>query len=431
MEYRLALFFLFLYYIRPQDWVAGWSGFNIIKPLMLAWLAALFTSRSRSPLPGLLRTPHDWCILAYYAYVVWNAPDTRAALMGFLPLAVFYALTVQSLTSWERIAGYLKAWNVMLLGVAALAVGSLYDLDLTGAQDMTTKNAGRLAIGTWLHNNPNSLAHTVIAAIPLSYLAWFWKGGAGGRLIAFPIAASLACMCAYHASSKGAYLVTGGLIVLLFVIGRPIGVKLFSLAVASTVGLSAFSFLPRMTDLAHLSTNEGVQGRLMAWEQAKTVFDASATGVGWKQFIPWVTWEGETFVKATHSSYVQIAADLGLYGLFLYVAGLWLALRGLAFAAPHFTMDVRNREFSRRAALILMIAYTVSSWMINREYHTEYFLMIAVAGALHRLCLTDPAATAAEDAPRPWLFPDWRDFAATAGLTWVIVEMWEYILTSL
>lgn len=101
MEYRLALFFLLLYYIRPQDWMAGWAGFNVVKPLMLAWLVAWFTSRERSPMPGLLRTPHDWVILTYYAYVVWNAPDTKAALMGFLPLVVFYALTVQSLSSWS------------------------------------------------------------------------------------------------------------------------------------------------------------------------------------------------------------------------------------------------------------------------------------------------------------------------------------------
>jgi O-antigen ligase len=431
MEYRLALFFLFLYYIRPQDWVAGWSGFNIIKPLMLAWLAALFTSRSRSPLPGLLRTPHDWCILAYYGYVVWNAPDTRAALTGFLPLAVFYALTVQSLVSWERVAGYLKMWNLMLLGVATLAVGSLYGIDLTGAQDMTTKNAGRLAIGTWLHNNPNSLAHTVIVALPLSYLAWFWKGGGAGRLLAFPAGATLACLCAYHASSKGAYLVAGGLVVLIFVIGRPLGVKLLAVAVAGTVGLSALSFLPRMSGMANLSSNEGVQGRLMAWELAKTVFDTSPTGVGWKQFVPWVSWEGETFVKATHSSYVQIGADLGQYGLFLYIAGLWLALRGLTFTAPRFTTGERGREFSRRAALILVLAYVVSNWMINREYHTEYFLMIAVAGALHRLCLTDPATAATPEAPRPWLHPDWRDFAVAGGLTWAVAEAWSYMLVSL
>ena len=432
MEYRLALFFLFLYYIRPQDWVAGWSGFNIIKPLMLAWLAALFTSRTRSPLPGLMRTPHDWCILAYYGYVVWNAPDTRAALMGFLPLAVFYALTVQSLSNWERVTGYLKMWNLMLLAVAALAVASLYGLDLTGAQDITVKNTGRLAIGTWLHNNPNSLAHTVIVAIPLSYLAWFWGGGAIGRLLAFPAAAALAILCAYHASSKGAYLVAGGLITMIFVIGRPLGIKLLVLAAAGTAGISTLSFLPRMSTMSNLSSDEGVQGRLLSWEVAKTAFESSATGVGWKQFTPFISWESESFVKATHSSYVQIGADLGLYGLFLYVAGLWLTLRGLAFKAPLFTSSIRTREFSRRTTIILVLAYSMSSWMINREYHTEYFLMIAVAGAIHRLCIIEAAdVPTSEVTTHTWIHPDKWDVAVSAILTWTVVEVWDYILLNL
>ncbi|HCN30294.1 MAG TPA: hypothetical protein DIT64_16445 [Verrucomicrobiales bacterium] len=463
MEFRFALFFLFLYYIRPQDWVAGWAGFNIIKPLMVVWIAALYTTRNRPVVPGLLRTPHDWMVLLYYAYVVWNAPDTKAAFMGFMPLAVFYALTVQSLVSWERVLGYLKAWNFMLLGVAAMAVGSLYGLDLTGAVDVTARNAGRLSIGTWLHNNPNSLAHTVIVAIPLSYLLYFYKGSAMGRLVIFPLCAALAAECAFHASSKGSFLVAGGLVVLIFVIGRPLGIKILALSAAATMGVSALSFLPRMSGMSSLSSNEGVQGRLMAWEMAKTVLDSSNTGVGWKQFVAWVSWEGETFVKATHSSYVQIGADLGVYGLFIYLTALWTAQRSL-LATHRFTRHDRTREQCRRAGIVLVSAYAVSNWMINREYHSEYFLMIAVAAAIHRLCIyesrqesqPEPSRVAAmpvnrrsnparkqhvsrqeeepswEDSP-PSLKsgPDWKDAVAGVALTWCVVEIWDYVLTSL
>lgn len=433
MEYRFALFFLFLYYIRPQDWMAGWAGVNVIKPLMLVWTTALFVRRTPSALPGLLRTPHDWVMLAYYVYVVWTAPDSRAALMGFLPLVVFYALTVQSLNTWERVAGYLKMWNWMLLTVAAIAVASLYGLDLTGARDVTSRNAGRLAIGTWLHNNPNSLAHTIVVALPLSYLAWFWRGGAAGRLVLFPASAALIWSCAYHTSSRGAYLVAGGLVVLLFFIGRPFMVKMIALATAGTVGISALSYLPRMSDMSNLGNDEGVMGRLMAWEMARTTLDSHATGLGWKQFVAWISWEGETFSKSTHSSYVQIGADLGLYGLFLFVAGLWVAHRSLALRAPHYTGSDRDREFSRRAALVLVVAYAVSNWMINREYHTEYFLLIAVAAAIHRLGASETTAPQESEVKTQsrWSFPDWRDGMASALLTWTVLYIWDYVLVNL
>lgn len=466
MDLRLALLFLFLYFIRPQDWVQALIGANVVRPLMLAWMGVLFTRRERSPLPGLLRTPHDWLLLIYFLYVVWNAPDSQATFNGFFPLLVFYALTVQSLTDWNKVLKYLKMWNWMLLCVSAMAVGSLYGVDLTGAVDMTIQNAGRLAIGTWLCNNPNSLAHTVIVAIPASYCLFFWKGSASGRLIIFPLCALLAGTCAYYTESKGSYLVAGGLLVMVFVIGRPLGVKALVLAAAATMGVSALSFLPRMEQIGNLRADEGVQGRLMAWEMAKTALEKSATGEGWRQFVAMITWEGETFPKATHSSYVQVGADLGKYGLFLYVGGLWCAMHTL-LSVHRLTRDDELHERCRRLAMILVIAYSVSSWMINREYHTEYFLIIAVSAAIHRLCLAENDTPAeyvkndegdslpqlslssqlqhgqviprlvvheADEETEPTHF--WNklgliDLAVSAALTWSVIEIWDYILTNL
>ena len=387
MEFRVAVFFLYLYYLRPQDWVEPLIGVNIIRPIILVWLVALTTSRQRSELPGLLRTPHDWVIVAYYAYIVWNAPDSQAAFKGFLPMAAFYALTVHSLTTWDRLLAYMKAWNLALLGVAGVAVTSLYGMDLTGAVDVTAANAGRLSIGTWLHNNPNSLAHTVVAVLGLGYMLYFWKGSATGRLVVYPLSALLAIWCAYHTQSKGAYLVAGGLVSLIFVIGRPFAVKALAVAMAMTLGISALSFLPRMSQMSDLRANEGVMGRLLAWEMARTSSRDFPTGVGWKQFEAWVTWEDQTFLKATHSSYVQIGADLGTYGMFLFLGGLWVAARSLVSAAQ-LTRFSDEQERVRRAGLILIAAYAASSWMINREYHTEYFLIVAVAAAAHRLTIS-------------------------------------------
>jgi len=169
--------------------------------------------RSRSPIAGIFRTPHDWALLVYYVYVVWNAPDFNGALKGFLPYVVFYALTVRSLNNWERVLGYLKSWNLALMGVAALAVASLFKVDFTGAADVTARFDGRLSLGTWLHDNPNALAHSVIVVLPLSYVLYFWKKGVFQRFLIFPACATLACYCVYETKSKGAFLV-GGIILI-------------------------------------------------------------------------------------------------------------------------------------------------------------------------------------------------------------------------
>lgn len=462
MEYRTALFFLFLYYIRPQDWIPALIGFNIIRPMILLWIISFATSRRRSATPGILKTPHDWAMLAYYLYVSWNSADFSGTLKAFLPYVVFYAFTVHSLTSWERVLGYIKGWNFMLMGVAAMAIGSLFGVDLTNAADVTMYYEGRLSLGTWMHNNPNALAHSVIVVMPLSYVLYFWKKGVIGRLIVFPACTALACFCVYETQSKGAFLVGGVLFVLIFVVGRPKSIQILALAMAATLGVSALSFLPRMEQMSNLKADEGVQGRLMVWELARNVTKTKSEGDGWKQFVGHIVWQGQWETKATHSSYVQVGGDLGINGLFCYLLPLWLAIRSLLVGAK-MTRDDPDKERCRRAIMILVIAYLISGWMINREYHTEYFLLVAAAAAIHRLNLANelgivadteedlenaslapsqpqtdalalppqPLEEIAEGGKRLWNRITLVDVAAGAAMTQAVLFTWDYVLENL
>lgn len=383
MEFFFAIFFLLFYYIRPQDWMPGLAGASLVKPIVGLWLLSLMVARSRdSPLPGFLRTPHDWVIVSYLAYIVFFGDG---AIMGVLPLLAFYALSVQSLNSWDRVHKYLKFWNGALIAITLIAILSTVGFDLTGAQDNFFTQQGRLAINTWLHNNPNALAHSVVVVIPLSYILFFWKNSLSNRFLVFPLLAGSVFYCAWLTQSKGAYLVGGAALTWGLIVGRPKWIQLIAISLAALGGVSALSFLPRMADMNNLRADQGVQGRLLAWEMARTAERNNPTGIGWKQFIAEFPWqEGNRMVwvrKATHSSYVQIGADLGRYGLFLYLAGIWCALHTLLALKTNDPLQER----CRRALMVLLLANVMSGWMINRQYHTEYFLLIATAAAIHRL----------------------------------------------
>ena len=460
MEFFVAILFLLFYYLRPQDWVAGLAGANLIQPIIGLWLLVLVASRSRpSPLSGVFRTPHDWIMFAYLGYIVLFA---GGSVMEVLPLLSFYVLTVQSITSWPRLFSYLKYWNGALAAIAGIAVASTVGLDLTGAQDLYNTRLGRLGIGTWLHSNPNALAHSVVVVIPLSYVLFFWRGSASNRFVLFPALSGLAFYCAWLTQSKGAFLVGGALVVLIFVVGRPKLVQIFVIAAALLVGISALSFLPRMGEMNNLRADEGVQGRLLAWEMARTASKQNETGVGWKEFIAYIPWkEGRQHMivkKATHSSYVQVAADLGKYGLFLYLAGIWVAIHTLLALKSKNTLEER----CRRALMMIVLAYVLSGWMINRQYHTEYFLLIAVTAAMHRIKKGDElelnsaenqdidlatespgqaggttaAFTKAKSLITDYFKPLWNQFgvidlACCTFLTWFTFWMWDYILKNI
>lgn len=446
MEFFFAIFFLLFYYIRPQDWVVGLEGANLIQPIVGIWIIALFVGRSRpSPFPGFLRTPHDWVMIAYLGYIlVWG----DGALMSVLPYLAFYALTLHSVNTWDRLFRYLLFWNGALILVSAIAVASTMGLDLTGAQDNRFTQLGRLAIGTWLHNNPNALCHAIVMAIPLCYILYFWRGSLFNRAVVFPGLAGIAFYCAWLTQSKGGYLVGAGTLLIALLIGRPRWVQSLLVSFAVVGGVSALSFLPRMGEMGDLRSDEGVQGRLIAWDMARTAERSNQTGVGWKTFVARIPWEErkgqiEIVEKATHSSYVQVGADLGRYGLFLYLAGIWCSLHTLF--SMKFTDTLRER--CRRALLLIVVANIISGWMINRQYHTEYFLMIAAVAAMHRLKKSEEVpgissssspeletVTPGLEAPQSLpIKPLWNrfgvvDFTCCAAMTWMTFITWDYLM---
>jgi hypothetical protein len=412
MEFFFAIVFLLVYYLRPQDWVPGMAGMEMVRPIVALWLASIILGRTRSsPLAGFMRTPHDVILIAYLAYIVFFG---GASVMEVIPMLAFYALTVQSVNTWPRLLKYLKIWTLALFLIALTGVLSFYGFDPTGAQQNEFTLLGRLAIGTWLHDNPNALGHSIIVVIPAALVLYFWKGNFASRFVVFPLFAAIAFYCAWETQSKGSYLVGASVLVIALILGKPRWLQIIALSATLIVGVSALSFLPRMADMNNLRADEGVQGRLLAWEMAKTAEDRDHTGVGWRQFIAYIPWKegNQTLIvpKGTHSSYIQIAADLGRYGLFLYLAGLWCALHTLII----FRSSDTDQERCRRVLLVFLVANLISGWMINRQYHTEYFLLIAASAALHRLKKGEELALAQPDLSATTAPPVLKTVTATA-----------------
>ena len=114
--------------------------------------------------------------------------------------------------------------------------------------------------------------------------------------------------------------------------------------------------------------------------------------------------------------------------------------------------------------MLMTIAYMLSGWMINREYHTEYYLLVALAAAIHRLNIArslEPVPEGAQSAPivLPWSVPrlnfmfqpeltdepgnstssprrlwnkiNWLDLTVAAAGAWAVIEIWDYILKNL
>ncbi len=402
MEFAAVILLLTFYFIHPQDWVPGMAGLNVVKPIIaMAILGMVSRRRNARHLPWrFMRTPHEWIMVVYAAYILVSAPSPGDVAGDMLPLVVFFFLTLHSITSVERLDSFLKWWRWSLIGVAIMALGVVVGVDFTQSATITDQNAGRLALNHWNLNNPNALGHTLITLFPLLYFGVIRDRRRGRfitRLISVLIPAAIASVCLWKTQSKGAYLVGAGMIVFAILLGRPWWLKVAIISLAIAGGGTVLSVLPRMNELSHLKSDEGVVGRIMVWQMARGVTRNTVSGEGYKRFAAHIRWEGRMIPKATHSSYVQIGGDLGLPGLLLYLSVLCCGLRTL------FSYYGYSEELDRlRGALFaLLLGYVASGWMINRSYQTEFFLLIGAIAAYQQLCLRAAAVARHEEAAVP------------------------------
>jgi hypothetical protein len=118
-----------------------------------------------------------------------------------------------------------------------------------------------------------------------------------------------------------------------------------------------------------------------------------------------VTYHSRHFVKATHGAYNQNGSELGYVGLFLFVGILYCCIRTLLLVKS----KDDDEERIRRALFACVVAYAISSWMVDFCYRPTFFMMVAAISAFHRHLLrkqeqaSEPAEEKALVPGRPWL----------------------------
>jgi hypothetical protein len=440
MDFVALIIFLALYYLRPQEWL---SSFNALHPVQLLSVMALWSMIARGKIRprDLVRTPLDWLIVAYFVWTLIAGFQFWTTLNGIEAVLLFYFVAVRSLDTIPRLKKFLGWWCAFMLIIAALALASLVGIDPLGSADLTNGvMKDRLILNLSVFNNPNTLAHSVVPAIPLVYYLVFWRRifmKAGVILMAIPLA------CIFLTQSKGAYLCGFAVILTTLIFGRSRIWQILVIALAISFGYGALYALPRMNELRHSKTDPAIQGRVAAFQYGLELMQTHFFGIGLgnfeSYFFHYGPLEKETvtrispgrqipagpnapaheldakrhktiienhYLKATHCAYNQNGAELGYVGLFLFVGILYCCLRTLLLVKSR----DNEEERIRRALFATVIAYAISSWMVDFCYRPTFFLMVAAISAFHRHLLrkqteeikaTEPAELPAP--VKPWL----------------------------
>ena len=384
MDFICACLLVFLWYVRPQDIIAALSGVSLVKYLMYAGIIATVRRPGGLSRGVLWMVPMDWLVTAYCVWAIYVTDDHSYAAKEVFTYFSFHMVTALALSNWRKIEIYLNFWFISLGTLALLAVSTHWGFELVkGSAELTMAFHDRLTLNTWIYRNPNALGHGVMALIP-GGLAWFLMSGSKQRALGL-LLIGLAVNCVLLTQSKGAYLAGAGGLTMLFLFKRPIWFQIVMVLFLYGAGFAVLKSLPRMDTLS--KSDEGIQGRMIVWQQAKTSMEATTTGVGLKLFQGFVPIRNSILHRtwympiATHGSYVRHGADLGYVGLMLFVGVFYGGVRVLMMAR---TLPESEASRAQRTIYALLVTMAFSCFVVDRAYHMDFFLLSGLVSAFHR-----------------------------------------------
>ena len=175
MDFTSVILFLVLYYVRPQEWIGGLGGARPVLLVMIFAIGCMFFRDRELSARDFLRTPHDWVMLGFFLWLIFVSPPWIGTLQEVKNRLMFYVVTLQALSTLDRLERFLRWWVVMLFLVVALALAGEYGFDPTGAYDLTHgRMEGRLVLNMSTVNNPNALGHSVVPLLPMVYYLLIW-----------------------------------------------------------------------------------------------------------------------------------------------------------------------------------------------------------------------------------------------------------------
>jgi O-antigen ligase len=258
-------------------------------------------------------------------------------------------------------------------------------------------------MGQGVFYDPNDLALSLVMIFPLSW--WCFRSAASGyrRFLAF-LGMLTIVGGIMAAQSRGGLLALGAAVCVLGYRSRnsltPLAATL-ALTAAAVLVVFPSGVFDRYASILQYQTDESAVARLAVWKAGLQMFaDHPLTGVGAGAFetvygMYYIDREGAGNIwRAAHSSYIEVAAELGIFGLLAWLAvlasgffTLVRARRALSMSEPAFD---EQRELSNwvDAATASLVSFLVGGMFLSRAYDVVLIILLAMASVALRVSLS-------------------------------------------
>jgi O-antigen ligase len=377
------------------------AGATLAKPvgalLVLAWGALVLTRRVRQPLLPQSRPLLFWAIVGLLLFglvsILW-ATDTGQTRLGVERILLNAALLVVVYTAASTRSGFRTIVNGFLVGSVVTSVYSIvtgYHQRLAGIID-TDYFAAQLIPAIMI-------ACFLFVTAGSRRLRWLYAAVAGVDLIAF----------VFTQSRGGIVGLAVGLIAAVVVAGRARARILALVLALAAVGVGYyFGYKPAHVfggDTTRGGLNGATSGRLDLWRVAFLIFERHPFGgVGLGNFQTVEPSYATQTINLTivrqivkeqlvvHNTYLQLAADLGLVGLGLFLAVLALPIRLAGRALRKLELELHELEFHVRGLLAGTIGMLVAYAFLSAEFEKPLWLVLGLLASVPALLGDDMTA---------------------------------------
>jgi probable O-glycosylation ligase (exosortase A-associated) len=313
----------------------------------------------------------------------------------YMKAVAFFWLLGTLVTTRERL--HVMAWVLVLCSVPLALTGVKNYVD---GEFLSTGVPGLVRIsgyvgGSGLTGNPNDLALMLNLILPLSAVLALGAKTPLARTVAV-LALFLSVAAVVVTFSRAGFLTLAAIIVMLFAVlarrkSRGAATALLVVAICAPPLLPQ-GYMDRLSTITDIERDRtgSAQGRWMDFKVATdVVVQNPIIGVGIGQDVLALNeHRGAETWRSVHNAYLQYAVDLGLPGLFLFIALHITCFRSARSAERRAARDPSLQEVGHLAAGVQtsLVAFFVAAMFHPIAYQFYFFTVAGLAVALINTC---------------------------------------------
>lgn len=367
------IFCLLFLYVRPSAYTPGLGGARAFLLMIVATFVMMLTQQlMHTRRIRIIRGSQDYILIWFFVAVVVSHLANLDFELGATATASFarnvllYFAVTNLVTTRRRLRAFVIA---LVVGSVLLALMGVYQ-NLTGV-GLTGLGAHRgrtTAIGSAA--DPNMFALTILVAVPFLFFFLVHRRRAWVRLLSFASIIVIAYVI-YSTNSRGGNLSLALVVGVLFI--RTKGLKVgIPLTVAAV--LAVFLFGP--SRMATISVEDAP--RIPMWNQGLEFFESHPLfGIGKD------AWIQKYEMKYAHNSFIQCAAEMGVFGLISWVLLIYLAMSNAAFVRrENAGASYGELGLYADAAYFGILAFALPAMFLSLTYFWLLYILLALATAI-------------------------------------------------